>query len=60
MHSRVPCLQGSLKSYSVGDTLLAKLELRNLHDPYAVVVVTLNDTIVDHLPWNRGATCKIN
>ena len=43
----------------IGDTLLAKPEFGNLHDPYAVAVVTSNDTIVGHLPRNISTLCHI-
>ena len=39
---------------------MAKLEFGNLHDPYAVVMVTSNDTIVSHLPKIIVVMCKIN
>ena len=35
---------------ATGDTLTAKPEFGNPHDPYAVAVVTSDDTVVGHLP----------
>ncbi len=40
-------------SPGIGDTLIAKKELGNHHDPYLVAVVTSADTIVGHLPRNK-------
>ena len=34
----------------IGDYLACKPEFGNLHDPYAVAVVTTNDVTVGHLP----------
>ena len=44
---------------AIGDTLLAKPEFGNSHDPYAVAVVTSDDIVVGHLPRNISTLCHI-
>lgn len=45
---------------SIGETLLGKPEFGNIHDPYAVAVVSSTvDTIVGHLPRNISTMCHI-
>lgn len=44
---------------TIGETLMAKPEFGNAHDPYAVAVVTLDDTIVGHLPRNISTLCHV-
>ncbi len=42
---------------SIGEILIFQTEFGNLHDPYAVAVLTANDTIVGHVPRNISAAC---
>lgn len=41
------------------ESLTGRAEFGNIHDPYAVAVVNLNDTTVGHLPRNISALCHI-
>ena len=40
-----------------GEILICQTEFGNFHDPYAVAVLTSNDTIVGHVPRNISAVC---
>lgn len=59
------CIQGFhvYKDIWIGETLLGKPEFGNIHDPYAVAVVSSAqsavDTIVGHLPRNISTMCHI-
>ena len=44
---------------TIGNTLTAKPEFGNPHDPYVVAVVTADDTLVGHLPRNTSTLCHI-
>lgn len=46
-------------NYAIGDTLTAKPEFGNVHDPYAVAVVTSDDVVVGHLPRNISTLCHL-
>ena len=46
-------------NHAIGDTLTAKPEFGNVHDPYAVAVVTPDDVVVGHLPRNISTLCHL-
>ena len=43
----------------IGDYLACKPEFSNLHDPYAVAVVTMNDVMVGHLPRRISTVSRL-
>ena len=43
----------------VGETLLCQPEFGNVHDPYAVVIVTGDEMIVGHVPRKVSAICDL-
>ena len=48
-----------IRNHAIGDTLTAKPEFGNVHDPYAVAVITPDDVVVGHLPRNISTLCHL-